>query len=334
MGKINHYHVVIYSGGFDSTAVLMDVLNKVYYKTDEAVVILSVEGWFLTKRKMELEREARENVFDHFKKKYGKFWEDRVGYQLVSIDLLNEKVVPGMMYGGAKGLYQPELWASIMAPFLRKDCTIYLGYVKDDQGDYNLIKDAWISATKLACFDDKPHKIDVIIPFGGYLKEDVLMDLYINDKELIDICTCCELPRDDEKFCCSCNSCSEMIRSMINVIVKTNDIETIDFFTKRLQDWFGVTFTLNFKDDVVRNKYIDYSAATTNQCDCDDEKCDREDEPIDIESCDEKSTDECIDLHSAIEDYKIKRADSTYRELLHELKETNKVLRQISGRLH
>ena len=189
--------IILYSGGFDSTALLdIAVKTKMASENIKDVYALHIESNLIHDGKLELEKEYTERFISHINKdnnadvkflkvvrdipeldEYAEYAEN--SYDLLMVNTINS-VVP--FIGGA-------YLNIVLDGTLDKDSRVYhLPFYKD----------------MVESFNKNFRKNEVWMEFP-FLKSDKPIILsYIISKGLYEFCTCCEDPYLKEQFCFSC----------------------------------------------------------------------------------------------------------------------------------
>jgi len=116
-------HIVVWSGGADSTLLLASLLEK--YNNTEPVVALTINHFMLHFFKTQQEEAARARITRALA---------LAGYTFEHV-VLNVTVDDGNNVfdkSDARGLVQPIVWYSNIFPYLQNDDIIYLGYIRGD----------------------------------------------------------------------------------------------------------------------------------------------------------------------------------------------------------
>ena len=186
--------IVLYSGGFDSTA-LLDIAIKTKTECDNInnVYALHVESNLIQEGKLELEKEYTEKFISHINEdnvkflkvvrdipeldEYAEYAEN--SYDLLMVNTINS-VVP--FIGGA-------YLNIVLDGTLDKDSRVYhLPFYKDMVESFNK--------------NFRKNEVWMEFPFLKIDKPRILS--YIISKGLYRFCTCCEDPYLKEQFCYSC----------------------------------------------------------------------------------------------------------------------------------
>ena len=189
--------IVLYSGGFDSTALLDIAIGaKSKYDNIKNIYALHIESNLIHNGKLELEKEYTEKFISHINKakddtvkflkvvrdipeldQYAEYAEN--SYDLLMINTINS-VVP--FIGGA-------YLNIVLDGTLDKDSRVYhLPFYKDMVESFNK--------------NFRKNEVWMEFPFLKMDKPQVLS--YILSKGLYEYCTCCEDPYLKEQFCYSC----------------------------------------------------------------------------------------------------------------------------------
>ena len=189
--------IVLYSGGFDSTALLDIAIGaKSKYDNIKNIYALHIESNLIHDGKLELEKEYTEKFISHINKakddtvkflkvvrdipeldQYAEYAEN--SYDLLMINTINS-VVP--FIGGA-------YLNIVLDGTLDKDSRVYhLPFYKDMVESFNK--------------NFRKNEVWMEFPFLKMDKPQVLS--YILSKGLYEYCTCCEDPYLKEQFCYSC----------------------------------------------------------------------------------------------------------------------------------
>lgn len=226
--------VVLFSGGFDSTALLnMAVNTKKKYDNIKTVYALYVKSNLLDKGKVALESRHVKKFISHinrdeelvklvtFKSSFSDLEEysySENSYDLIFINAINSVV---HMIGGA------DMNIVLNGSLDRDSRTYHLPYYKKLVDDFN---------DEYRCVD-----ICMMFPFIQLDKPRIL-DYLINNN-LYQYCTCCESPSSDE-FCNSCKGHLEGLFGLLLAYKLYGDIEynesNVDFVEEEINRMLGV----------------------------------------------------------------------------------------------
>lgn len=132
-------HVVVWSGGYDSTLVLAEVARR--YSATNAVIAVVVQSTHLDDRQAKLEQRAREAFLKHAA---ACGWNIRVAtVRLEATALAVDWTVHSL-------LAQATLWFHAVVPYLRSNDKVYWGYIRRDE--YWLVRDRMVRALS-ACME-------------------------------------------------------------------------------------------------------------------------------------------------------------------------------------
>ena len=189
--------IILYSGGFDSTALLdIAVKTKMTSENIKDVYALHIESNLIHDGKLELEKEYTERFISHINKdnnadvkflkvvrdipeldEYAEYAEN--SYDLLMVNTINS-VVP--FIGGA-------YLNIVLDGTLDKDSRVYhLPFYKD----------------MVESFNKNFRKNEVWMEFPFLKLDKPIILSYIISKGLYEFCTCCEDPYLKEQFCYSC----------------------------------------------------------------------------------------------------------------------------------
>ena len=226
--------VVLFSGGFDSTALLhMAVKTKKKYDNIKTVYALYVKSNLLDKGKVALENRHVKKFISYinqdeylvklvtFKSSFGDLEEysySENSYDLIFINAINSVV---HMMGGA------DMNIVLNGSLDRDSRTYHLPYYKKMVEDFNQ--------------EFRGVDIRMVFPFIQSDKPRIL-DYLINNK-LYQYCTCCENPSSDE-FCNSCKGHLEGLFGLLLAYRLYGDIEynesNVDFVEEEINRMLGV----------------------------------------------------------------------------------------------
>lgn len=230
--KENAKHIVIWSGGADSTFLLYELLAK--YGAENVSAISCIYPW-LDKNKRSIEEAARGRI----KEKLYSFGENFRDFKHLQIEVkfrqLSEK---NINYNGA-GLLQAFSWVSTILPFTSDGDWIYTGYIRGDDlvtmylEEY---KDLFEAGLKLLNRD-----VTLCMPYGALNKSDILVGLMKAD--LYDSIWYCESPETNVP-CGKCAPCKHHMAALIEIalrMVPQSDDACIAKAMEELRDKFSLS---------------------------------------------------------------------------------------------
>jgi len=186
---------VLWSGGYDSTYVLLDLLKN--SSEENPVTAISINHVCLDKKQYKLECITREKIKRQFKKD---------GYHLLHriINIssnMNVQIVDN-------SLAQPFMWSTSVLSFLTSGDELYFGYIKKD--DFWHIKHEF-NEMIFGIAKAMQKEIAIFYPLEYILKEDIIKELgkYAN------LCWTCDEPIKN-KQCGKCYKCKEAKWNSIN----------------------------------------------------------------------------------------------------------------------
>lgn len=182
-------HVVIWSGGCDSTAILYAVAKKFSTK-EKPVLAVSYDFSHIQGMKRHKEDQAKEKFLTYCKQE-GLNIDHRVISLNVDLD-----VYP------YNSLIQAYTWVSTISPYLMDKTNLYLGYIKSD--------DVWHQFAELQELFTVSQKflkreINVLTPLRYREKEEIIK--YLVEIGIYEMTWYCELPTDEGKRCGQCKPC-------------------------------------------------------------------------------------------------------------------------------
>lgn len=202
-------NVVVWSGGFDSSFMVSYLIENETI-TDECNLI-SIETTLTGPTKSSREREAREKIYEAFKKNYS-----HINFTLTTIKMHDEADAPIGI--STNGLSQPILWVANVLPYVSSNTCIYFGYIAgDDAVGYKHLNQQII--------DDFLHyrnteNVKIVYPLNIHHKYDVMYTLLKNRDtndvydSILKYATTCEC-KDENDWCGICKPCRSMIMTLI-----------------------------------------------------------------------------------------------------------------------
>ena len=236
--------VICWSGGFDSTLLLLDTLNRLKNNNDETTVqCITVVSDRIGDSKVKREKVARENIKKYIKDNFKNI---EIQYREISLHTDDDRdFTEGDIVFG-----QPLLWAMTVIPFLDENAKLLFGYILDDHlTTFKFYKPfiEMINAASELC----QKNLTFDFPFITCSKEDIINELIKSYPGVIDYLTCCE-SLSDEDNCGKCKPCSTLIKSLINLSAVNTD--SINEANNILEKRFGLSVTVNKLDNCKFNE--------------------------------------------------------------------------------
>lgn len=250
-------HIIVWSGGYDSTLVLLKFLkNK---PKSDSIYIISHSHSLVGSPKNIRESEARSKILSKLEKDYHREIKhieikSTISYSDNCNDLVSNSV----------GLAQPLMWILQTIPLIPDDSTLYFGYLKDDQSV--VFRNEIESIIRLGCSIQYNKRITVSFPLLVYTKYNVIRDLIILNPDYLDLCTTCESV-DYTDNCGYCESCVSLRKSLIELSYLKSSVGNIaKSYLKKL---FHINVTINKIEDpdtelVYNSDSEDYEYETNN----------------------------------------------------------------------
>lgn len=209
--------VLLWSGGFDSTLMLLNLLDTCP-ETD--IILLTIQSAVTGVSKLLKERTARERVLEYIKIHYSNSVTKHIkvidqpipkpdGQWDVGNCVVNDKYKPRRL-ASVQAISQPIFWMCNAIPLLPQECVLQLGYISEDHA---FIKVDDIRTMVKAAGNISDKDITVGFPMQYYSKAEVLRELMENHPEVLNLCVSCE-SLTDEKHCTTCNCCIDIMRAL------------------------------------------------------------------------------------------------------------------------
>lgn len=214
----NHY--VVFSGGFDSTLMLINLIKKKlnYFRTYTDILnIISFIPSFVPEEKRKLEKQARDKILEKIREEF------KIEFRIYTIEVnIDGQASSPLMPSVGKfmrGKTQPIFWICNVFAFVpfENDALLYFGYIKDDNP--GPVIDAFNDIlTQCQILLHKPmlyYKMPLIyVP-----KEQVIVSLFEYGIEYLDLCHMCEgFPKNDNKYCGVCDKCTGIKRVFYSIL--------------------------------------------------------------------------------------------------------------------
>lgn len=241
---------MLFSGGYDSTYLLNDLMKK-----EDELTIVSITSNLLVNEKVKREEKARERILNYLKAKY---------YNCTVTELKGEinlnNVAPGY------GLSQPLLWLPFMQLLIDGGYELNFSYICDDQAtthidDFKKILEITFN------FRHDGEKLNINFPLRYFYKRDIISRLVHEDKFLFENATSCEGWNNEEDFCGECIPCKCLRSTLIDLICDEEvSIEDKDYYRGFLADKFKTKIVCETYKPEIINIEDECNIVANNDC--------------------------------------------------------------------
>lgn len=231
---MGHRHVVVWSGGYDSTLLISIVIPNM--NLNDTLVLASVETELTGSPKTQRESLARKRILGKVRTL---FPDTNIETIIIKLDV---EFSDGP--GPNRGLGQPIIWASSLIPWLRPGDTVYFGYIKNDDATQLLpyVKGMFENMSYLQMYGFSNQQVSFEFPLAVCAnKPQVLIWLRSWSEEIFDLCTCCESLMNDD-HCSACVPCRHLKSALVTAAIE--DYNNANFYLTRLDKWFGIHLDL------------------------------------------------------------------------------------------
>lgn len=232
---------VVWSGGFDSTFVLLDECDKAKNDPNNIYiqcVTTSFDNTGTTKNARE--KDAREKIKRYISRTYPSI---NISYANLEMKWDNNEY---RFNSSNEGLSQPIIWICSLLPLLDRDTIVKFGYLKCDDAMSSRFKQDVIAlfdaASKLV-----GKNIKLELPLENYDKNYVISYLMNEVTEVFEYCTSCENSGTNDK-CGHCVPCQHLRETLIKLCVDGSP-STRNSATRYLKDWFDIDITVKFNEE-------------------------------------------------------------------------------------
>ena len=192
-------HVVIYSGGCDSTLLLYELSKKFGTKKNPVKALSFNYVQAINPRKIKTEKKTR-NSFKQYCKK-NKIYVDFLDINITTNRKYDKRACESYSFNG---IAQPYLWLTSLSTILLGKHNIYFGYIKED--------DFWFFKTEFINAFNALQKITgtesrLIFAYSHAYKKNIIKEL--NENKIYEYTWHCEMPTDDNKRCGTCHPCKK-----------------------------------------------------------------------------------------------------------------------------
>ena len=225
---MNHY--VVFSGGYDSTLVLLKVLtdNLEKLKSAEDKLFIFTYSGVQGKNKSDKEIQSRKKTLEYIKAKYNYTPTEINIHWDFSINSSEDSPDLGQYL---TGIHQGPIWIGGLSIFLEYDTPskIYFGYLSTDKA--RLFIHELKESFRWQCVITRKFYAELEFPLSEtYRKEDVIYELFKNHRDVIDNLVTCENEKYTGKYCGLCNPCKTLQAALYSCIGKYYDNKEEDPF--------------------------------------------------------------------------------------------------------
>lgn len=209
----NKKHILLWSGGCDSTLLLYELLNE--YGSENVIAITYNYSW-LTTEKSNNERIHR----DIFKSKM-KLLGDKFGNFEHHDFNINVEDNPLLIHRSLNGLPQALGWLFMIPMYAYEDSYIYASYIKGDDfstGFNHHYSDIFNSVNALL---GGSGELTLRLPYIYKNKYEIIEALIQTD--LYDATWYCEMPNADGTMCKTCSPCKTHISALVYLSMFSKD---------------------------------------------------------------------------------------------------------------
>jgi len=247
-------HVVLWTGGMDSTLILLDLYRKLQNDISNIYVLSFSCNRFGASSKVKFEDECRENIIK-------KYHLEKLNFINVKLDFNSNDFL-----GRSPGLIQQPIVLTISSIFVPDDSIIYAGYHKGD--DFFAVAPDLIQSNMgmLKAMGNK--KISFDFPLKWMTKGNIYKIL--DKHKIADDCQYCEFPEvNSGNPCNNCIPCYTLNRAKKEIEYRQNHTNTVPDYTSpvfdfdeklvNIYDWsndFGSFIDLCKKDMVFNKKSL------------------------------------------------------------------------------
>ena len=195
-------HIIIWSGGLDSTWLLYKY--AVNSSIENPITAISIEGKFLDKRKIIMERKAKKKILEILKKKGC-----HINHIIIKSNVKSDIYLD---YFNT----QPVLWLCNIIPIIPlEECTVHFGYIKEDSFWHckDIFVKSFYNLTDLRLVGSRKD-IKLQFDLEWFTKKEIIRLMKING--LYKHTWSCEFPTETFKRCGKCYPCKT---------IKLNDVK-------------------------------------------------------------------------------------------------------------
>lgn len=206
--------VILWSGGFDSTMILLQACENWTEGNPYEIQLMSVNIPNTGEAKNKRELKVRDEILKYVKERYPKV---PIYYNITKV-VLEDNLGINTNGNNNTGLAQPILWALSTVPLLPDGCELNFGYIKEDDA-IPALSDIESLVNSAAAINQK--NLTVNFPLKFVSKTDVLKFYIENALDLIDVCTSCE-NEDETDLCGRCKPCTHLMEALIRLLADSD----------------------------------------------------------------------------------------------------------------
>lgn len=251
MGK-GKRHVVLWSGGLDSTYMILDILtHENRYNFDhyeDELAIISIAHINTSAKKLIGEDRAKHIILPMIKEK---FPAHKISFNEISVYVNTE-------LRGDGGLSHPIFWFMNVYPMLRKGDILYFSYVHGDEAPQYM---SYLEELNAVCSRIQGYfgedKVKLCIPLSFIDKEQIIVNFYDRFPEIIKHIHFCEFHHG--KPCSFCHCCQDMKAALFGLIA-SDSTHNKNIGNELLEYFFGLKLDVKasgarYREDLPLEKY-------------------------------------------------------------------------------
>lgn len=237
--KNNNNVFVIWSGGYDSTMIILKALEfKKQYNSESKIIAIGVISPLVSRFKNEREINARKEIHKELKDAFDYYELDMFVYKNGNQSSDREETTNNIqslpLTTFPDKLPQSVLWVSAFSQIMMlvsKGSIICLGYlseITDDLPKYFKDYESFLEGYfKINFINYEDLNLKIVFPFAEiYTKEKLLKEFINKDKpeymKIYSLCTCCEanyeLEEDEHHYFCNCHACRTHKHALVDII--------------------------------------------------------------------------------------------------------------------
>lgn len=237
--KNNNNVFVIWSGGYDSTMIILKALEfKKQYNSESKIIAIGAISPLVSRFKNEREINARKEIHKELKDAFDYYELDMFVYKNGNQSSDREETTNNIqslpLTTFPDKLPQSVLWVSAFSQIMMlmsKGSIICLGYlseITDDLPKYFKDYESFLEGYfKINFINYEDLNLKIVFPFAEiYTKEKLLKEFINKDKpeymKIYSLCTCCEanyeLEEDEHHYFCNCHACRTHKHALVDII--------------------------------------------------------------------------------------------------------------------